>query len=593
MPTLAYAAPWFRPTLVVLLSLGCFTSLGEAADVQVAGSHADDHQARPAKTIVELQPFRRSTTIRAKDSEGHVGTATLIELNPQVNAWYLLTLDFGNGRQATYHLENPAPQGQSLRLDDSYGYGVAIDAAGNRSTCDLWAGAPMVLEQARRVGLPYAPLCSGRLYLRNRVTGRATQLEETTDFLRDNVWGGEKIVGFVKREFFQDAFLERATTPSDAAPPAAEPALPGAPLPASLGSAYAAHRVLPQHLEIDLAGSTAGVLLGRWYRVNGLPAVYVSIVQPRAIASEILSSHSERVNKLDAVEAEALVYLVAFDLEAYDLGFAVGTVHPRVDWSARVLSDVRDSTPGPDGFGSVAPVVTDGMISPALAGRAVGTFTGGFKRGHGAFHYGVLARQDRGSHYGFIEQGTVLSRLIPGLSTLFVLDDGTVTMKTWAERDVGLLSRIKHARQNGVPLIEYDERTGLSSPGSLVAQWGPGNWSGSADENLRTLRAGACVQEDNGRRFLVYAYFSSATPSAMARVFQAYHCRYAMHLDMNALEHTYLALYVRSGNELRVEHLVEGMAAIDQKTGNGLVPRFLGVPDDRDFFYLTRRERPR
>jgi len=79
----------------------------------------------------------------------------------------------------------------------------------------------------------------------------------------------------------------------------------------------------------------------------------------------------------------------------------------------------------------------------------------------------------------------------------------------------------------------------------------------------------------------------------MARVFLAYGCRYAMHLDMNALEHTYLALYPRSGAQLAVEHLVPGMAVLDKSLGTTLMPRFLSFPDDRDFFYLTRRKAPR
>jgi hypothetical protein len=78
----------------------------------------------------------------------------------------------------------------------------------------------------------------------------------------------------------------------------------------------------------------------------------------------------------------------------------------------------------------------------------------------------------------------------------------------------------------------------------------------------------------------------------MARVFQAYGCRYAMHLDMNALEHTYLALYVRKGSSIIVEHLIEGMAQLDKASGGRVVPRFLGYPDNRDFFYLVQRKAP-
>ena len=75
----------------------------------------------------------------------------------------------------------------------------------------------------------------------------------------------------------------------------------------------------------------------------------------------------------------------------------------------------------------------------------------------------------------------------------------------------------------------------------------------------------------------------------MTRVFQAYGCRYAMHLDMNALEHTYLALYARRDGRIVVQHLIEGMAEVDRKGGDELAPRFLSFPDDRDFFYLTEK----
>jgi hypothetical protein len=129
-----------------------------------------------------------------------------------------------------------------------------------------------------------------------------------------------------------------------------------------------------------------------------------------------------------------------------------------------------------------------------------------------------------------------------------------------------------------------------SAPGALVNQWGAGNWSGSVDERLRTLRGGACVQETGTQRFLIFGYFSTATPSAMTRVFQAYGCRYAMQLDINALEHTYFALYTHERGNMLVQHLVEGMGEVDRKGGEQMAPRFLSFPDDRDFFYVLRRE---
>ena len=86
---------------------------------------------------------------------------------------------------------------------------------------------PSALERARASSLPYAPLCDSRLYLRNPVAGHRTDLERVTEFLRDHVWGGEEIVGFMREELFRDAYLERGM-PSQAAaahggPPAPPP----------------------------------------------------------------------------------------------------------------------------------------------------------------------------------------------------------------------------------------------------------------------------------------------------------------------------------------------------------------------------------
>lgn len=446
------------------------------------------------------------------------------------------------------------------------------------------------MEEARGSSLPYAPLCDGRLYLRNRAVGRYTALEWTSEFLRSHVWGGEEIVGLVRKEFFSDHFVEQGTAATPLTAAVAASTEPDWPLAASLDPGKSQGRVAPENLDIELGQAKDTLMPGRWYPARGVPGVYVSFIQPRMISSKVLESYPGVVNRLDSVEAGALDYLVAFDLAEFDLGFALGTDHPRVSWSDRPPQELRAGLPGPDGISSVAPLVSNGMISPNLAGCTVAAFAGGFKREHGAFRYGTLAKQNHGTHYGFIEQGVVFSKLLPGLATLYTLDDGTVGMKTWAQADNSLLPRIKFARQNGVPLIEYDPATNTSAPGSLVARWGPGNWSGSAEEELRSLRAGACLQETPNRRFLVYGYFSTATPSAMARVFQAYSCRYAMHLDMNAPELTYLALYLHQGTQLGVEYLVRAMSESDKQTDNGPLLRFLRYPDNRDFFYLMRRE---
>jgi hypothetical protein len=572
------------------LALIAMATLVMSGDAVALASRWDEYQADTPKTIVELQPFRQSASVEFQMA-GNWGQVTLVNLNPQINAWFLLTLWWPGAPGATsYHLENPSPKTQTLALSEAYPYGIRIAAAGRETDCELWpAGRTMELQQARHSDLPYAPLCADRLYLRNPVSGTYTHLERVTNFLRDHVWGGEQIVGFVRKQFFSDAFIEkdqRLGTGQSAELPAPSPHKPRA---APIAQAFTAQSVVPEHLGIDVGQASGGVAMGQWYPVRDAPGIFISVIRPQAIDTANLSHGKVNLADADSVEANALDYMVALDLAQFDLGFALGTDHPRVGWSERALESVRNPRlPGPDGIGSVAPLVVNGMVNPQTVERAAAAFAGGFKREHGAFRYGPLAQQNYGTHYGFIEQGVVFSKLQPELATLWVDDAGELRMKTWTAGDASRLPHIKFARQNGVPLIDYDEKTGVPAPGALIDSWGPGNWSGSEDERLRTLRAGACLQEVGGERFLIYGYFSTATPRAMARVFQAYGCRYAMHLDMNALEHTYFAIYTYKNGRIEVQHLIEGMAEVDRKGGDELAPRFLSFPDDRDFFYATR-----
>src|SRR5689334_8595534 len=60
------------------------------------------------KTILELQRFRATTRVALKRADGVGGFATLVNLNPAINSWYLLTLSWtGTDSPTHYHLENP------------------------------------------------------------------------------------------------------------------------------------------------------------------------------------------------------------------------------------------------------------------------------------------------------------------------------------------------------------------------------------------------------------------------------------------------------------------------------------------------------
>ncbi|HMK53067.1 MAG TPA: hypothetical protein VK551_11225 [Thermodesulfobacteriota bacterium] len=561
-------------------------------------SRLEGQVSHAPKTIVDLQPFRETSSIKIKDVRGEEGLATLINLNPNINAWYLLRLKWPGTLEEDYHLENAHPKSQRFLLDNNHPEGLVIVEKENKNICNLWeAKFSYSLKEAKGTRAAYAPLCGGKLYLRNRVKGHRTGIEMATDVLRDEVPGGERIVGFVRDTFFKYLYQQKAEEKIDSKPMVGLPQKETnhGPMPALIDPKKANRSVKPNDLGIDVQKlSPNGLVLGSWYAAKENPGIYVSLIVPGGIAPEILHSYRKVVSELDSIEAEGLVYLVAFDLDQFGLKYALGTEHPRVGWSDHVLSQMMEkSLPGPDGIGNIAPLVSTGLINPMDEGRTVVSFTGGFKRVHGAFRYGELALKNYGSHYGFLENGVIFSRLETGLATIYVLEDGRVDMKTWTQSDDPLLPKIKYARQNGVPLIiEFDQVAQMSVPGPLISRWGEGNWSGSADKKLRTLRAGLALQEFSGRRFLIYAFFWSATPSAMARVFQAYRCHTAMLLDMNALEHTYLALYRRQGSNLYVQHLIQGMSEVDVSTKGKYIPRFLGYSDDRDFFYLTRKEAP-
>jgi len=540
------------------------------------------------KTILELQQFRQVSSLHIRNKSGKEGMATLINLNPAINAWYLLEVQWNGGAEVAYHLENSNPRGRKLLLDPA---GLTIIEANHRYSCDLFGNeSANALEQGPASALAFYSLCDGRIYLRNTVTGHSTTLEAAAEFLRDHVWGGEKIIS-LGHILMGDAQLETGKIEGEIQ--RVETAKPGNGLPpaAAIDGKFADRRLESANLGINLEGpARAGLTPGAWYAANGNPGVYVSILQPNLIDPAILKSYPAHVNNLDGVEASALCYLVAFDLDRFEIGYELGTEHPKVGWSEHIQEQMRDSKlPGPDGIGTFSPLIATGLVSPEHAGKTVATFTGGFKRVHGAFKSGDLALRNHGSHYGFIENGVVFSKLQAGLATVFVLDDGSLGMKTWADDDNQLLARIQHARQNGVPVIDFDPASQTRVPGPLVNRWGPGNWSGSENMKLRTMRSGLAIERSRGKQFLIYAVFSDATPSAMARIFQAYRCDYAMLLDMNALEHTYLAMYRKVGSQLFVDHLLKGMSVLEKSASGEIVPRFLGYADNRDFFYVMRK----
>ncbi len=296
------------------------------------------YDAQVPKTILELQPFRSETRAPIRRTDGTPGWATLINLNPNINAWYLLNLDWtGNVARSSYHLESPRRQPLHLLQNDPNTVRIAgVDGA----PCNVWTGgARGELDAASASGLPYAPLCAGTLYLRNSVAGHHTSLERVTDFLRDRVWGGEKMISFVKAKLYRDAFLDKEVASSVPELPAQESASPLTPLRAAVAADTDGLGLVPERLGLDLTATEQQLMPGEWYSIQDLASVFLSVIAPQNIERQILAGRERSVNPLSPVESSALVYLVAFDLQRLDFHFVLGTDHPRLDWSERAVRD--------------------------------------------------------------------------------------------------------------------------------------------------------------------------------------------------------------------------------------------------------------
>ena len=216
--------------------------------------------AETSKTIIELQQFRQSASMEICSSSGRKGAGTLINLNPAINAWYLLKVAWAGLPEASYHLENASPRTKTLTLDQGHASELVIVEGKHRYYCDLF-GSATVLENAKASSRIYEPLCDGRIYLRNPATGHRTNLEAATEFLRDHVWGAEKIIS-LGHILLGDAHREMGEV---AAGEGSQTHKADEPVPALIDPEYAAEVVASNNLGISLDGPQRnGMTPGAW-----------------------------------------------------------------------------------------------------------------------------------------------------------------------------------------------------------------------------------------------------------------------------------------------------------------------------------------
>jgi len=66
-----------------------------------------------------MRQFRQTSSIHHESRQGRKGIATLINLNPVVNAWCLLKIVWNDGASGlACHLENSEPRPRKLVLDE-------------------------------------------------------------------------------------------------------------------------------------------------------------------------------------------------------------------------------------------------------------------------------------------------------------------------------------------------------------------------------------------------------------------------------------------------------------------------------------------
>lgn len=540
------------------------------------------------KALFRLQPYKK--WMLATYDGGSFSSASLINLNSNINTWYVLSLTNGRNQETTYNLL-AVDSNLKLRLN-SESPELLIGNPANTYRCNIEDEITSKFIKRRRDKFSYLPACNNLLFVVIKQDGFRSMVERGAEILR---WlggdTGEEIITGVKSTIFKDKYLVQgetgllADTSMATMATEADAVLPRA----AVADRYRYSTIPARSMGLKIHNSENRLLAGKWYSLQNFPDVYASLIMPGMVSQDVLSTHRSLVNRLDGVESNAQVYLMAVNMSKYTLGWGHGTDHPGVGWSSRARHVKRDNPYGPDGFNSLDPLITLGHVPPMYWSNTIGTFSGGFQNRHGAFRTGELAMTGKGHHYGFMQDGVMLVSPSNDLATVIVYWDGSVELKVWSEPDKKKLYLMKHIRQNGVPLIHRDEN-GKGIPGKLVKHWGAGNWSGTAEAQLRAPRAGACLIETPKENFLVYAYFSGVTPSGMARVFQAYGCSFALHLDMNSPGQAYASLFSpkeEDGGLLDIELLMTDMYAY--MGGNKKSPRFFIKPDYKDFFYIMRK----
>lgn len=319
----------------------------------------------------------------------------------------------------------------------------------------------------------------------------------------------------------------------------------------------------PPPLQPLLKSSVRGE--GRWLPIGDDPFLLENPGAPSAFVQTFI--------RVDPERRFTRVYITAWDPRQVQLHLAMGTREP-------------EDESGQTGTGRVA-------ADPALIGRLVGGFNGGFQALHGEF--------------GMMADGHIYLPPKAYAATVGVFEDGSVGMGAWAAPPAGGWTEarandqvprdMRAMRQNLTSVVE----DGIYNPWK---RWWWGAAPAWATDQTYIHRTGLCLTVEG---FLAYFWGESMGPEELGAAMTAARCRRGMHLDMNS-KHTGLEFYrprpAEAGPfqplgrpltdaefEGRVgniqSHQFRARKAVSTMTPLRF-PRYLET-DPRDFFYLTLR----
>jgi hypothetical protein len=263
-------------------------------------------------------------------------------------------------------------------------------------------------------------------------------------------------------------------------------------------------------------------------------------------------------------------------------------------WDPRMLQlRIMSGTREPESAtGATAPGMVD--RDPAVLGRLVAGFNGGFQSMHGEF--------------GAMSDGQVYLPPKPYAATVGIFRDGRVALGSWRGLPEGAREFTERAAIEQIPEGMFEFRQNLTSivEDGRFNPWRRWWWGAAplnATEQVFVDRSGLCLTEEG---FMAYFWGSSMGVDQLGDAMLAARCVRGMHLDMNG-KHTAFEYYnVRPAGaplppldrpltDAEAEGAVPNAPGFVHRARKAVslmdpmrFPRYIGR-DPRDFFYLLTR----